>query len=628
MLASRRLVLTGLLLPLLAAAGLVDEVERALVNIVDCATCHSALPTFKMLAQLGDERLIKTITAACIDMKIEDPDVCEGAIRTQGPIIAHDLRHFSLWGQTATKFCEAVFGMCEPPPVNEYQVPFPKPPPPNPQTFVSTGRPPFQVMHFSDVHIDRQYTVGTEANCTKPICCRDYQEDPPAKHVKAPALPLGSRHCDSPTRLTDSMLEAAEGFGGNAKFSIFTGDVIDHAVWDVSEDGVSHDMQSFSDQMAAKLSAPLFPALGNHESAPTNSFPRNTTEHEINAEWVFNAQQEGWSQWIGEEATAQIHHYSGSYSTMAPGTNLKIISVNTQYWYKQNFWLYDSDVHQPDPNGILAFLVRELQAAEDAGQRAWIIAHMPPGRGDVMRDQSSYFDQVIQRYKNTIAGQFYGHTHADEFAIGYSNYSDQTAANAMSVAMIGPALTPMSGNPAFKMYDIDPDTFEIMDARVYITNFSDPNYHIHPTWEMLYSARETYGPLVPSLSSNDSLSPAFWHNLTEVFYANDTAFQTYISNKPRGREFIRRPCVGACKNGTLCEMRTLRSDVCGKMSGPVFRLPGGVGGLELEPHLDACEGMGIGHILRKLTRKLSSQSYSPEERSQFEDHLHQAVLGL
>ncbi|EED77529.1 predicted protein [Postia placenta Mad-698-R] len=146
------------LLPTFAAAGLVDQVERALLSITDCGTCHSALPTFKAVANLGDAAFVRTITAACIDLKIEDPDVCEGAIRTQGPILAHDLRHFSLWGQTATKFCEAVFGLCEPPAVNAYEVPFPKPAPENPKTFVSRGRPPFQMMHFSDAHIDRQYT--------------------------------------------------------------------------------------------------------------------------------------------------------------------------------------------------------------------------------------------------------------------------------------------------------------------------------------------------------------------------------------------------------------------------------------------------------------------------------------
>ena len=84
---------------------------------------------------------------------------------------------------------------------------------------------------------------------------------------------------------------------------------------------------------------------------------------------------------------------------------------------------------RPDPNGILDFTVQQLQAAEDAGQRVWIMAHMPPGRADVMRDQvrsghffpkpfrsvilyqSNYFNQIVLRYRNTIAGQFYGHTH-------------------------------------------------------------------------------------------------------------------------------------------------------------------------------------------------------------------------
>lgn len=42
---------------------------------------------------------------------------------------------------------------------------------------------------------------------------------------------------------------------------------------------------------------------------------------------------------------------------------------------------------RPDPNGILAFAVEQLQAAEDLGQRAWIIAHMPPGGPDVLHDQ-------------------------------------------------------------------------------------------------------------------------------------------------------------------------------------------------------------------------------------------------
>jgi hypothetical protein len=91
-----------------------------------------------------------------------------------------------------------------------------------------------------------------------------------------------------------------------------------------------------------------------------------------------------------------------------------------------------SSEHRPDPNGILAFLVDVLQATEDAGQRAWIIGHVPPGHVDTMHDQvsfdehqsfesfvwptyfltqSNHYNQVIQRYNNSIAGQFFGHSH-------------------------------------------------------------------------------------------------------------------------------------------------------------------------------------------------------------------------
>jgi hypothetical protein len=42
---------------------------------------------------------------------------------------------------------------------------------------------------------------------------------------------------------------------------------------------------------------------------------------------------------------------------------------------------------RPDPNGIIAFLVSQLQIAEDAGQRVWIIGHVPPGAADAFPDQ-------------------------------------------------------------------------------------------------------------------------------------------------------------------------------------------------------------------------------------------------
>ncbi|KAJ6517990.1 sphingomyelin phosphodiesterase [Mycena vitilis] len=561
----------------------------AVQNADDCPSCLSLLAAFQSIALTGDDAFITSFTSLCIGLGAADPDVCTGLIAREGPILANDLRQISPTGQTAEKLCDALLGMCVTHPINPFNVTFPKPPPAHPKVFISRGRPPVRVVHLSDVHIDRMYTVGAEANCTKSICCRDFDDSPPTPSV--PAGPNGNSHCDSPVSLADSMLEEIEHL--NPRFSIFTGDVVEGATWLVDQPEVTADLAAFNAEMALKLSAPIFPAIGN-DSAPVNAFARTTSNTANNSQFVFDTQSAGWGKWIGPNASSQVDHISGSYTAKVPGMDLRIISVNTQFWYKQNFWLYDSDVIQPDPNGIIAFMVEALQAAEDAGDRAWIIGHIPLGKEDTLVDQSNYYDQVLQRYKNTIAGQFFGHSHKDQFEIAYSNYSEQTAQNAVSVALIGPALTPTSGNPAFKFYDIDPDTFEVMDASVFFTNISDPTFQVRPKWALFYSARETYGPLV-GLSAKEPLSPAFWHNLTEVFTANDTAFQ--IFNTLMSRDGAVTACDADCANTTICDMRAFRSE--NNCDTPA-------GGFSLRKRAnmvhesDECEGMGLSHILSRM----------------------------
>lgn len=64
--------------------------------------------------------------------------------------------------------------------------------------------------------------------------------------------------------------------------------------------------------------------------------------------------------------------------------------------------MYDSDSFQPDPNGILQWLVRELQDAEDRGLYVWIIGHLSPGKSDCLREPSRYFNEIIRRYNDTV----------------------------------------------------------------------------------------------------------------------------------------------------------------------------------------------------------------------------------
>lgn len=157
-------------------------------------------------------------------------------------------------------------------------MPFPKAAPTNPKKFTSTGKAPFQVVHLSDVHIDTQYAVGSDASCGKPICCRIFGDS--AATPATPAGPFGASTCDPPESLANSMLSAVKSFGSGAKFAIFTGDVEEGDTWLaeqrcvysvggvceervlIESSNVTADLQSFNAQVKSALSMPLYPAIG------------------------------------------------------------------------------------------------------------------------------------------------------------------------------------------------------------------------------------------------------------------------------------------------------------------------------------------------------------------------------
>lgn len=95
-------------------------------------------------------------TLSCF--QAEDDDVCDGALAEQGPIVAHDLRKISPFDRSSTLLCNSIFGLCQQPAVQQLKFPLSSVPK-NQKQWTSQGRQPFQVVHFSDVHIDREYTV-------------------------------------------------------------------------------------------------------------------------------------------------------------------------------------------------------------------------------------------------------------------------------------------------------------------------------------------------------------------------------------------------------------------------------------------------------------------------------------
>ncbi|GAA5973924.1 hypothetical protein JCM21900_004999, partial [Sporobolomyces salmonicolor] len=570
---SRCLCITvAILLAICVYASFVEDFMGDVEMAISCGTCIGLLAPLQALAHVGDDAFVDLFVGFCTKLGIEDADVCAGAVGSQAPILAHDLRSMSLASHAAKTFCSTVFGLCPlqktiphtvnltDPPVEpeDFARQF-KPDGPRPRVakrWESKGREPFQVVHISDVHVDRQYLPGASTVCSKVICCRDYGQNSVGDSVQFPAGEFGNKHCDAPEALVESMFQAIDEFAPNKSFSIFTGDVVESAVWAVDQPGVSEDLHLWNEDMQA----PSYPVFGNHDIAPVNSFPRETSPTGRESQWVYEIAARDWKKWIGRKAAEQVKKMSGCYARVHPGTELKIISVNTNYWYKQNFWLYDSDIPIWDPNGILTWMAHELDLAEQAGQRAWIIGHMPWGKVDAMRDQSNYANQIFQRYHRTIAAHFYGHSHVDEFEIAYPDYNDRRADTANGIAYISGALTPTSGNPVFRIYDVDPDTYEVMDFTPIYTNKTDPSFEFGPIWKPYYSARKSYGSyLDPPHPDSASLNATFWHRVTEVFERNETVFQLFNTRLSRGGKV--EDCSGPiCKSNTICMLRSMRSE--------------------------------------------------------------------
>lgn len=303
----------------------------------------------------------------------------------------------------------------------------------------------------------------------------------------------------------------------------------------------------------------LYSTIGNHESSPANIF--YPSKNDNRTQWVYDEASSDFRQWFSGEAgdkSANTTLEFGGYSYLLPSTKLRIISLNTNMYYTFNFALYDPKVDK-DPLGQIAWLVGELDAAEKAGENVYIIGHMAPGDVDALHNPSNYLDQVIRRYQNTIRAMFYGHTHWDQFAVSYNDYDNRNAANAMAISYICPSLTPTSGMPSFRVYDVDPDTYAVLDVTTWYSDMTDKLFQTKPTWKKLYSAKEAYGAVLspPVTDPRAELSPAFWHNVTVAFEKNATLFGEYRSRMSRGWNVT--DCTGDCQKDTICELRGGRS---------------------------------------------------------------------
>ncbi|KAI0937249.1 hypothetical protein AcV5_005199 [Taiwanofungus camphoratus] len=573
--------------PLPPTASSSQLLEQAVTQIISistnpvfgddtCTRCQASLEVAKFLALAAPEQGPNLAVRLCEYFDYTSDCETEYGIYTLGSPITQVIAYADVGGYDGQSICQQFLGLCPTPPTSPLNLTgwFAKPKPnPLPPPRQATGER-LKILHLSDMHIDPRYTIGAEANCSAYLCCRpsSYNKHSP-NQTTLPAPRYGSYYCDSPYTLILAALQSIPVLAGTEEdgfnFTVYTGDLVSHDPSnELSRQYTVYTETVIYDLLKSQLkSGPVYAVLGNHDTyneaqnSPYNIGPE--LEHQFDWDYDHLASLWEYEGWI-DGATAQIArtHYAAYAVQRSDG--LRIITLNTDFWYTANYYNY-INLSSSDNSGMLRFLTDELQDAEDAGDRVWIMGHVLSGWDGTnpLQNPTNLFYQIVDRYSpHVIAAIFFGHTHEDQFTIFYANNATNISTeNAQTVAWITPSLTPLTNlNSGFRVYEVDSGTFDILDAYTWMADVNsfpelDGQTEFGPTYRFEYSTREAYGASITGWGPNDPLNATWWHLVTEAMEANSTLVEVF--NNYQGKESIRSPpCTGDCIAAKICYMRS------------------------------------------------------------------------
>uniref|UniRef100_A0A1I7X6J4 Sphingomyelin phosphodiesterase n=1 Tax=Heterorhabditis bacteriophora TaxID=37862 RepID=A0A1I7X6J4_HETBA len=495
-----------------------NQANRPEKRIASCLACTAIVDGVQAMLSLNktDQEVADFVTRTCNLLNVEQPHVCKNIVDAFTFELAFVLRRALF---TSNEFCGAFIqdcGQSEFPLTVMWNLTMPgnKPPikpwPIIPVTRVSRSfqdnKPTYRVLHLSDIHIDRQYAVGTEAYCqlddligTYAMCCRNYDDETSVgrknkkKPIYVPAGKWGMPYaCDLPYETFESALKHISKNHTDLDYIIITGDFEAHDSWDYTETLTKENMQNMTNVLLKYFpNTPVYIAIGNHEGVPQDAMaPHTMPEYDQRGpQWLYSIMKNMWSKWIPNSALPDVQ-YRASYAVY-PKPGLKLISINTIYCSEFNFYLY---IDQVDPDATLQWLIDELMDSEQKGDKVHIISHIPPGDNYCLKGWSHNFFEIIKRqFENTVAQQFYGHTHYDHFQVYYD--IDHPDRRPFHFNWIAPSITTYDWlHPSYRIYTIDGGykgaTYLVKDAETYYGNVTEANLYDHePIWRFEYSTK-------------------------------------------------------------------------------------------------------------------------------------------
>ncbi|KAH7668126.1 CBN-ASM-3 protein, partial [Aphelenchoides avenae] len=343
-----------------------------------------------------------------------------------------------------------------------------------------------------------------------------------ASGIKQPAGPWGTiGNCDTPYWTVVNLLQHISKAHKDIDYIVVSGDLGSHTIWNYTRDANQFVVRNISAAFQQFLpGVKTYFAIGNHEPAPADNVAVHNVPDRFLSDWLYDTMADSWKSWLPSDQL-EVVKYRGSFVIqLYPG--LRLISHNTLLGDDNNFFLY---INQTDPDGYMTWLANELAKAEAAGDKVQIVGHIPPSEGDTFAAWTTNYLNVVNRFEDTIVGQFMGHTHTEQYYLTFEKIDDART-RPTSVIYSSPSVTPYgSCNPAYRIYTVDGNytgsTYKLLDWEEWFLNLTVANANPSVAeWTNLYSSvRAEYGL--------KSLEPADWKDLEERMHTDDGLYRKY-----------------------------------------------------------------------------------------------------
>ncbi|XP_033225368.1 sphingomyelin phosphodiesterase 1-like [Belonocnema kinseyi] len=514
--------------------------------IAACTICQILVKTTVTLRKRGtpSEKITKTIAELCTFLNLQTEEVCNGVVTLNAPIIlkiidSKDKVH-------ARDVCGVILQSEQCSTVSDefhWNITVDNSAPR--KNSVSHSDKTKKIVQITDIHYDPNYEVNGNAGCSEPTCCRASQNST-NKNGKLAGYWGDYNNCDTPWHAFVDALNQVKKAHGDAEHIYFTGDIIDHGVWETTRESNTEILvKSYKLIRNTFPDKKVYPIIGNHEPHPLNVFaPHDIEDKELSIVWLYELLANTWIEngWLPESTRSTI--LTGGFYTVSPKKGFRIIALNNNVCYTYNWWILYNPKDQDDQ---LSWLMETLLQAEKDGEFVHILAHIPPGDNSCFVSWSREYRKIVNRFSHIISAQFNGHTHNDEFRVFYSPDNNSEIVN---VAWNGGSITTYANlNPNYKVYDVNANDYVVEDYEMWIYNldFANETPNRNPEWFKLYSFKEEY--------NLTDTTPSSLNNFLVQMSKNDTIIKQYHKNfVKRAEPGLKAGCNAKCLKTTFCSI--------------------------------------------------------------------------